>query len=72
MQHFARELFLVARQCGAAGLASESRELFQLAKDASGAERARGLDFLLYGLAAGILGWPLAGRLACASDLFRK
>ena len=72
MQHFSRELFLLARQCGAAGLASESRELFQLAKEASGAERARGIDFTFYRLAAGILGWPLAGRLACASDVFRK
>jgi len=72
MQHFARELFLLARQCGAATLSSESREMFRLAKDASGAERARGIDFTLYRLAAGILGWPLAGRLACASDLFRK
>ena len=72
MEHFARELFLLARQCGAADLSSESRELFQLAKDASGAERARGLDFTLYGLVAGILGWPLTGRLACATDWFRK
>ncbi len=72
MEHFSRELFLLARQCGAAGLSSESRELFQLAKDASGAKRARGLDFTLYGLAAGMLGWPLVGRLACASDWFRK
>jgi glycosyltransferase involved in cell wall biosynthesis len=72
MQHFARELFLIARQCGAAGLAFESRDLFQRAKDASGAERARGIDFTLYSLAAAILGWSLAGRLACASDLFRK
>ena len=72
MQHFSRELFLLARQCGAAGLPTESRELFKLAKEASGAERARGIDFTLYGIAAGIVGWPLAGRLACASDWFRK
>jgi len=72
MQHFSRELFLLARQCGAAGLDCETRELFQLAKEASGAARARGLDFTLYALVAGILGWPLTGRLACASDWFRK
>ena len=29
MQHFARELFLLARQCGAAGLAEEARALFR-------------------------------------------
>lgn len=72
MQHFSRELFLLARKCGAAGLSSESRGLFQLAKDASGAARARGLDFTLYELAAGVFGWPLVGRVACASDWFRK
>src|SRR5262249_42176165 len=35
MQHFARELFLLARQCGAAGLAGEARTLFGLARQAS-------------------------------------
>lgn len=72
MQHFARELFLLARQCGAAGLGVQSRELFVLAKRASGARRARGFDFMLYAMAAAVLGWPLAGRLACASDRLRK
>jgi len=72
MQHFARELFLLARQCGAAGLANESRDLFHLAKIASGDDRAAGLDFRLYRLAAGVLGWPLVGRIACATDGLRK
>ena len=72
MQNFARELFLLARQCGAAGLEAESRELFALAMDASGADRARGLDFRLYGIMAGVLGWSLTGRLSCASDRWRK
>lgn len=72
MQHFARELFLLARQCGAAGLARESRDLFELSIQASGESRAGGIDFTLYRAAAGILGWPLAGRLACWADRFRK
>lgn len=72
MQHFARELFLLARQCGAAGLGTESRDLFYLAKAASSAHRARGLDFRLYGIAATVLGWPLAGSIACAADRLRK
>src|SRR5262245_16756686 len=46
MQQFARELFLLARQCGAAGLGEESRLLFKLARQASGTERSRGIDFL--------------------------
>jgi len=72
MGHFARELFLLARQSGAAGLGPESRDLFLLARAASGAARAKGLDFKLYAFAAALLGWPLVGRLACASDGFRK
>jgi glycosyltransferase involved in cell wall biosynthesis len=72
MQHFARELFLLARQCGAAGLARESRDLFELSMEASGEARAAGMDFRLYRVAAGVLGWPLAGRLACWTDRFRE
>ena len=41
MQHFARELFLLARQCGAAGLAEEARTLFDLSRQASGPDRRR-------------------------------
>lgn len=72
MQYFARELFLLARQCGAAGLDVESRQLFDLAKSASGESRAGGIDFWLYRTAAGILGWSLVGRLACSADRLRK
>jgi hypothetical protein len=72
MQHFAREIFLLARQCGAAGLAAQSRDLFCLARAASGPGRAGRLDFRLYAAAAAMLGWPLAGRLACASDRLRR
>lgn len=71
MQHFARELFLLARQCGAAGLAVEARELFQLARAASGSERSSGLDFRLYRLLAGMIGWARTGRLTCAMDRWR-
>ncbi|HRW64687.1 MAG TPA: glycosyltransferase family A protein [Candidatus Competibacter sp.] len=71
MQHFARELFLLARQCGAAGLAAEARELFRLARAASGSERSSGLDFRLYRLLARMIGWARAGRLTCAMDRWR-
>ena len=72
MRHYARALFLLSRQCGAAGLDLESRELFALAKRASGKRRANGLDFLIYELAASVLGWSVVGRLACASDRLRR
>lgn len=67
MRHFARELFLLARQCGAAGLGAESRRLFVLARAASGA-RGGTLDFRLYRAAAAVLGWRSAGRLAAWAD----
>ena len=70
MQHFARAAFLLARQCGAAGLASESRMLFDLARDASGANRD-GLQFRVYAVAARVFGWRATGRLACLSDKLR-
>jgi hypothetical protein len=71
MAHFARGLFLLARQCGAAGLSDASAELFALARGASG-KRGGGLDFRLYEVAARALGWTRMGRLACWADSLRS
>ena len=71
MKHFARELFLLARQCGAAGLSDEAQMLFDLARSASTPERRRGLDFMAYRAAANVLGWSLAGRIACGLEELR-
>lgn len=60
----ARELFLLARQSGAAGLPGQSAELFRAARRLSTSERAAGWDFRLYRLLAGCVGWRLAGRLS--------
>jgi glycosyltransferase involved in cell wall biosynthesis len=68
MKHFARELFLLARQCGAAGLLDEARMLFDLARSASTPERRRGLDFIAYRAAASVLGWSVAGRITCGVE----
>ncbi|HEX8170316.1 MAG TPA: glycosyltransferase family A protein [Thermoanaerobaculia bacterium] len=69
MRHFARELFLLARQCGAAGLPAESRRLFELARAAS---EARGrAQFRAYATLARLVGWTRAGKLACLSDRLR-
>jgi glycosyltransferase involved in cell wall biosynthesis len=72
MKRYARELFLLSRQCGAAGLAAESRELFRLAREASGSARSAGLDFRLYRVVAAMAGWRVAGTIACWADLFRR
>ncbi len=70
MQQYARELFLLARQCGAAGLADDSKRMFELAREASG-PRSGALEFRIYAAASRLLGWPLTGRLACLTDRVR-
>lgn len=72
MQHFARSLFLLSRRCGAAGLAAESRRLFDLARQASGEKRSQGRDFKLYKMAASLLGWTTMGRLCVWLDKARR
>ena len=70
MQRYARELFLLSRQCGAAGLRDESKMLFALARDASGAHRNRA-QFRIYSAATKLFGWRLTGWLACMTDRLR-
>jgi glycosyltransferase involved in cell wall biosynthesis len=70
MRHFARELFLLARQCGAAGLTPESRRLFELAREASGPDASR-LQFRAYSAVANVLGWSAAGKIATLADRWR-
>jgi glycosyltransferase involved in cell wall biosynthesis len=70
MKHFARELFLLARQCGDAGLPEESKMLFLLARQASGA-RGNHIQFRLYAAGARVLGWSLMGKISCLSDHLR-
>lgn len=70
MKHYARELFLLARQCGDAGLADESKMLFSLARDASGPDRDR-IQFRVYAAAARLFGWSLTGRISCLTDHLR-
>jgi hypothetical protein len=64
LARFARELFLLARQCGAAGLGDESKRLFAAARAASTRERARALDFRLYGAFSTLFGPRAAARVA--------
>jgi glycosyltransferase involved in cell wall biosynthesis len=63
MQFFARDLFHLARQCGAAGLRQESRELLTSAIKVSAAR-----DLRAYTFAARIIGIRNAGALAQALD----
>jgi glycosyltransferase involved in cell wall biosynthesis len=70
MQQFARKLFLLARQTGAAGLAAEAARLFALAREASAPDGDR-LQFRLYAALAALVGWRTAGKLATMSDRLR-
>ena len=71
MQRFARELFLLGRQCGAVGLVQPSKALFRLARAASTPERAAGMDFRLYRAAAAIVGWRGVAVLASWMERLR-
>lgn len=69
MRHFARSLFLLSRQCGAAGLTLESERLLTASMRASG---GGGIDQRLYRALAGVVGWRMAGTLACGADRWRR
>jgi glycosyltransferase involved in cell wall biosynthesis len=66
MQHFARELFHLARQCGAAGLRQESRELLAAAIKISAARDLRAYNFV-----ARLIGVRRAGTMSQALDRLR-
>lgn len=70
MQQFARKLFLLARQSGAAGLPDAAARLFALAREAAGDDGGR-LQFRLYAALASLVGWRTAGKLATMSDRLR-
>lgn len=74
---FARSLFLLARQCGAAGLANESRKTFEMARAADESIRAASCGSIrrqlgLYRFAAATLGWRAMGKLSVFIDLIRN
>jgi glycosyltransferase involved in cell wall biosynthesis len=71
MRQYARELFLLSRWCGAAGLTRHAQELFVLAREASG-DRCNSLDFRVYDAVTRLLGWGIIGRLSCWSDSLRR
>lgn len=72
MQHFARECFLLARQCGAAGMPLEAAEFFDLSRVASGKCRRVSRDMSLYRIGVAVLGWGLMGSLSSRLDAIRN
>jgi len=71
MHTFARALFLLSRQCGASGLATDSRMLFGLAKAASSTDYRQQIEFGIYRLGTRIVGWSAMGRLGNVLDRVR-
>jgi len=71
MQHFSRALFLLARQCGAAGLSQASKELFDLSRECAQAARRNSIDYRIYARVAKLLGWRVAGHLSMLRDRLR-
>ena len=70
---FSRTLFLLSRQCGAAGLTIESRDLFGLAKQAAACDNtAKRMQFRLYEWLAALVGWGRAGRISVWLDAVRS
>jgi glycosyltransferase involved in cell wall biosynthesis len=70
MRHFERGLFLLARQCGAAGLSEDSARLFHLARSVSGSQRGR-VRYQVYSVLARMLGWEAMGKVSMAMDRLR-
>jgi len=66
MHSFSRSLFLLARQCAAAGLTLEAREMLALSTSI-----VPGGDTRLYRLLSSIAGWKTIGKIASWSDRFR-
>ena len=67
MRTFARELFLLGRQCGAAGLGQDSARLVAAARSISDS-----IDLKIYERFARVFGWSAAGRVAVFSDRLRR
>ncbi len=72
MQRLVRSVFWMAREAGAAGFPADSQRLFGLARAAAGDKRGGGMDFRLYALAAGIMGWANAGKASVWRDSIRR
>ena len=72
VKHFVASTFLLARQCGAAGLTEQSRDLITVARNAANRGGHSDFQMKIYASAAGAIGWKLSGRLASLFDQMRS
>lgn len=68
-RYFASGLFLLSRQCGAAGLREESRKLFEASETAAGKVMLK--NQRIYRLLAGAVGWKMAATVCERIDRAR-
>lgn len=68
MKHFSRELFLLARQCGAVGLIEDAKRLFDLSTGASTLNYREKGKYFLYQALANLVGWDRAGKISVYMD----
>jgi len=66
-RRFARELFHLARQCGASGLSDDARRLLTIAREIDDTR-----DLQIYARLAAVIGWKNVGRAAALLDRFRS
>lgn len=64
IQHYARTLFLIARQAGASGFTAEAEDLLDVVQKIARDNAARAIDVSLYRLSASTIGWKLTDWLS--------
>lgn len=64
MKIFAKECFLLSRQCAVAGLENESSIMFNLSRNASTNLQSHAITLLFYRILVSLFGWISAGRFA--------
>ena len=70
MIHLSRELFLLSRRSGLAGLSSKANRLLKVSESISTNSTGMWLQYRLYKLGACMIGWQLMGRLSGFHDKY--
>jgi len=72
VEHYMTSMFLLSRQCGAAGLPEASRQLLTAALEAAALGDFNTRQMTLYAAGARAIGWRLSGKLAHSLDVVRN
>jgi hypothetical protein len=72
MRQYSRELFFLSRQCGAAGLIDNSKQLLALSAKLARSQNQMKLEFFVYVVGAQLLGWRFMGVASRYVDRMRE